>query len=252
VDLVAAKRGDGIFLTALGFGMGNIKDNRLEQLADKGNGNYAYIDDLMEAKKVFVSEFGGTLFTVAKDVKIQAEFNPATVRAYRLIGYENRLLAKEDFENDAKDAGEVGSGHTVTALYEILPVGSRVDVELGSVPALKYQDATPAAAKSHTGELMTVSVRYKEPEGSRSRLLQKSVAATRGVARADLRFASAVAAYGMILHQSKHVGAFDYDAVLRLAGESLGADREGYRAEFVEMVKQTKTIAARVATRDKQ
>ena len=251
VDLVAAKRGDGIFLTALGFGMGNIKDHRLEQLADKGNGNYAYIDDLLEAKKVFVSEFGGTLFTVAADVKIQVEFNPANVQAYRLIGYENRLLAKEDFENDAKDAGEVGAGHTVTALYEVVPAGVPLDVDVGSVRPSRYQNTGPASAREHANELMTVSIRYKQPGGSRSSLIQAAVPARQGPASSDLRFASAVAAYGMLLHHSKHVGTFDYDAVLKLAGESLGADREGYRAEFVEMVKETKAIATRVAAREK-
>jgi Ca-activated chloride channel family protein len=252
VNLVEAKRGDGIFLTTLGFGMGNIKDNRLEQLADKGNGNYAYVDDLMEAKKVFVSEFGGTLFTVAKDVKIQVEFNPETVQAYRLIGYENRLLAKEDFENDAKDAGEVGAGHTVTALYEVVPTGAPLDVELGSVRPFRYQNTIPAGGRSHPNELMTVSVRYKQPDGAHSSLIQESVSKQAGVAAVDLRFASAVAAYGMILHRSKYVGTFDYDAVLRLASDAVGTDREGYRADFIEMVKQTKAIVRKVAARDKQ
>ena len=250
IRLVEEKREDGIFLTALGFGMGNIKDNRLEQLADKGNGNYAYIDDLMEAKKVFVSEFGGTLFTVAKDVKIQVEFNPATVQAYRLIGYENRLLAKEDFENDAKDAGEVGAGHTVTALYEIVPTGAQLDVELGSIRPLRYQNVVRTAGPSHPNELMTVSVRYKEPTGSKSSLLQASVPARQSGNTTDLQFASAVAGYGMLLHHSKHVGSFDYDAVLRLAEQTAGNDREGYRADFIEMVKQTKAIAMKVSSRE--
>jgi Ca-activated chloride channel homolog len=227
--------------------MGNIKDDRMEKLADKGNGNYAYIDDVAEAKRVFVSEFGGTLFTVAKDVKLQVEFNPATVQAYRLIGYENRLLAKEDFENDAKDAGEMGAGHTVTALYEIVPTGVRLDVETGGVRALKYQTVTRRPARHLDGELMTLSIRYKEPDGNRSRLIHASVANRSTVASADTRFAMAVAAYGMLLHRSTHVGAFDYDGVLSLADGARGADRDGYRAEFVELVKETKTLARHVA-----
>src|SRR6187402_3109798 len=163
--LIEGKRKDGIFLTVLGFGMGNYKDSKMEIMADKGNGNYAYIDNITEAQKVLVNEFGGTLFTIAKDVKLQIEFNPSKVKAYRLIGYENRMLKSEDFNNDKKDAGELGSGHTVTALYEIIPVGVESDF-LKEVDKLKYQsNITPLSKSSHNNEMMTVKFRYKAPDG---------------------------------------------------------------------------------------
>src|SRR6185503_15190583 len=191
--LVEARRAEGTYLTVLGFGMGNYKDSKLEKLADKGNGNYAYIDDLLEAKKVFVHEFGATLVTVAKDVKLQIEFNPAMVQAYRLIGYENRLLRNEDFTDDTKDAGDMGAGHSVTALYDVVPAGAQLDVAIGSTGALRYQAPAGASAASRNRELLFVNVRYKPPTDSVSRLLQQPVFDRRGGVSDDFRFVLAVA-----------------------------------------------------------
>ncbi len=178
VKLIEKERESGVFLTVLGFGMGNYKDSKMQQLADKGNGNHAYIDNMTEARKVLVSEFGGTLFTIAKDVKLQIEFNPAKVQAYRLIGYENRMLNKEDFNDDKKDAGELGSGHTVTALYEIIPVGVKSSF-IATVDDLKYQK--PEADKKVTivpsNEIVNIKLRYKQPEGAKSQLIEKPVLA---------------------------------------------------------------------------
>jgi Ca-activated chloride channel family protein len=244
--LVEERRAEGTYLTVLGFGMGNIKDNRLEQLADKGNGNYAYVDDLMEAKKVLVTEMGATLFTVAKDVKLQIEFNPTTVQAYRLIGYENRLLQNEDFANDKKDAGEMGAGHSVTALYEIIPVGAKLDVELGKVAPLRYQGAaaTPRTPGT-TGELLFVNVRYKLPADSTSRLMQHAAINTTAEPSADLRFAMAVAGYGMLLRDSEYRGKLGWDDVLALAEKS--TDDRKSRLDFVSLVEQAKRLAPKVA-----
>jgi len=212
-------------------------------LADKGNGNYAYIDDLLEARKVFVHEMGATLLTVAKDVKLQVEFNPATVQAYRLIGYENRLLRNEDFTDDRKDAGDMGAGHSVTALYEIVPVGVTLDIEAGTTPTMRYQNAAPASKKARGGELLFVNVRYKPPTDSVSRLLQHPVFDTPARAGEDLRFAMAVAGYGMLLRESPFKGGLTYDDILALARESIGDDAEQYRADFVSLVEATKKIA---------
>jgi Ca-activated chloride channel homolog len=210
-QLIEKKRRDGIFLTVLGFGTGNIKDSKMELLADKGNGNYAYIDSLSEARKTLVHEMGATLFTIAKDVKIQVEFNPSVVGAYRLIGYENRLLGAQDFNDDKKDAGELGAGHSVTALYELVPPGE--EIPGGSVDPLKYQ--TPAAARAASGELATVKLRYKEPDGDTSRLLSRVVDNTVMPAMSDnLRLASAVAELGMLLRGSQHKGEASFDAVI--------------------------------------
>ena len=238
VRLVEDKRRDGTFLTVLGFGMGNYKDSRLEQLADKGNGNYAYIDNLLEAKKVLVTEMGGTLVTIAKDVKLQVEFNPARVAAYRLIGYENRLLRAEDFNDDAKDAGELGAGHTVTALYEIVPVGVESDVKVGGVDSLRYRRPAPAAraAPEAGDELAFVKVRYKAPDGATSRLLQHPVADRVRAPSTDLTFAAAVAGFGMLLRESPHRGSATWAQVAELAAAGRGADPEGYRAEFIGLV----------------
>jgi Ca-activated chloride channel family protein len=236
VRLVEEKRREGTFLTVLGFGRGNLKDSKMEQLADRGNGNYAYIDNLLEARKVLVSEMGGTLLTVAKDVKLQVEFNPARVRAYRLIGYENRLLADEDFNDDAKDAGEMGAGHTVTALYEIVPVGVRTPVR-GVDPPRYRAPAGAAPAPMRGGELAFVKVRYKLPDGDASRLLEHPVRETGAAASADLSFAAAVAGFGMLLRESEHRGTLTLDQVVRLAERSRGADPEGYRAEFVRLAR---------------
>ncbi len=232
--LIEEKRNQGIFLTVLGFGMGNYKDSKMEILADKGNGNYAYIDNIQEAKKVLVTEFGGTLFTIAKDVKIQVEFNPAEVQAYRLIGYENRKLRDEDFNDDTKDAGELGSGHTVTALYEIIPVG--VKSEFGSsIDPLKYQDVTPI--NKARGEMLTVKFRYKQPDGDKSRLIVRTLSkGDLNPADKNLQWASAVAGFGMLLRDSEFRGDLTFDKVLTQAKASIGNDDYGYRSEFIKMV----------------
>jgi Ca-activated chloride channel family protein len=238
VRLIEEKRREGTFLTVLGFGRGNLKDSKMEQLADRGNGNYAYIDNLLEARKVLVSEMGGTLLTVAKDVKLQVEFNPARVAAYRLIGYENRLLANEDFNDDSKDAGEMGAGHTVTALYEIIPVGVRTGAPVRGVDSLRYGAPAPAApAAAHGGELAFVKVRYKLPDGDTSRLLEHPVRDTRAAPSPDFSFAAAVAGFGMLLRDSEHRGTLTLDQVLALAGRSRGTDPDGYRAEFVRLAR---------------
>ena len=247
VRYVEERRADGTALTVLGFGMGNYKDGRLEQLADKGNGNYAYIDGLLEAKKMFVQEMGATLLTVAKDVKLQVEFNPATVQAYRLIGYENRLMANEDFSDDRKDAGDIGAGHSVTALYEIVPVGVKTDVAIGTTDTLRYQVAAKPTA-AHAGELLFVNVRYKLPRDSASTLLQRAVVDTRGNRSDDLRFALAVAGYGMLLRDSEFKGSITYDDVLALARDATGDDR--LRLDFVSMVERTRRVASGVASRE--
>ena len=245
VELIEKKATSGVFLSVLGFGMGNLKDSSLEKLADKGNGNYAYIDSSAEARKVLVEELSGTLVTIAKDVKIQIEFNPAKVQAYRLIGYENRILAKEDFNDDKKDAGEIGAGHTVTALYEVVPAGAAAEPR-PSVDQLEYQAerAVPAAAAT-SNDLLTLKLRYKEPEGAESRLLKFRVADKDqqiGAAGDDFEFAAAVAAFGMLLRHSAHKGAATFPVVLELAQGGLGADKEGYRHEFIELVKKAQRL----------
>jgi len=241
IRLVEARREEGTFLTVLGFGTGNLKDTKMEQMADKGNGHYAYIDNFREAHKVFVREFGGTLFTVAKDVKIQVEFNPARVQAYRLLGYENRVLAKEDFADDKKDAGEIGAGHAVTALYEVVPVGaSPVAVAADS---LTYQHVTLRPLASRRSDLLTVRLRYKDPTGTRSRLLSTPVLDQGAGGSSDLRFASAVAAFAMVLRNSEYRGSADYNLVLALARETRGEDAEGYREEFISLVERARSLS---------
>jgi Ca-activated chloride channel family protein len=247
VDLIEKKAASGVFLSVLGFGMGNYKDSNLEKLADKGNGNYAYIDTLAEARKVLVEELSGTLVTIAKDVKIQIEFNPAKVQAYRLIGYENRMLAKEDFNNDKKDAGEIGAGHTVTALYELVPAGAAAAAEAtASVDKLEYQtESRSSDAAQRSNDLLTLKLRYKEPDGAEGRLLKFPVADREqqiGAAGDDFEFAAAVAGFGMLLRGSAHKGPASYATVLELAQASLGADKEGYRREFVELVKKAAAV----------
>jgi len=230
--LIEEKRKSGVFLTCLGFGMGNYKDAKLETLADKGNGNYAYIDTMQEAHKFLGKEFSGTLYTIAKDVKIQVEFNPATVQSYRLIGYENRLLNNEDFKDDTKDAGEIGAGHTVTALYEVVPVDSGYEPVAGD--RLKYQNTSSTLSN----ELLTVKLRYKEPDGTKSKLLEEVVTNTTTKAlSSDFKFMSAVAMFGMQLRDSKYVEAISQDEVLELAASGRGADEDGFRAEFIRLVK---------------
>lgn len=244
--LVEEKRKDGVFMTVLGYGMGNYKDSKMETIADKGNGNYAYIDNITEARKVLVNEFGGTLFTIAKDVKLQIEFNPSKVKAYRLIGYENRMLKSEDFNDDKKDAGELGSGHTVTALYEIIPVG--VDSEFLKIDELKYQSVKvdPAAAKSK--ELMTVKFRYKKPDEEVSKLIVHpliDVQVALNKTSDDFRWSASVAAFGMLLRESEYVKNFTYDQVVQLAQSAKGEDKEGYRIEFINMVKSFNGVVAK-------
>jgi len=238
--LIERKRASGTFLTVLGFGMGNLKDSKMEAIANHGNGNYAYIDNLLEARKVLVHEMGGTLVTIAKDVKIQVEFNPARVQAYRLIGYENRLLAAEDFNDDTKDAGELGAGHTVTALYEVVPVGAP-SVRAGGVDPLRYTgtERNPVAASSfgqESDELMFVKLRYKTPDGERSRLLEQPIEDRVRRASTELRFAASVAAFGMRLRDSEHCSDFSFEDIVELAQSALGRDAHGYRAEFVQLV----------------
>lgn len=245
VQLIEQKRDRGIFLTVLGFGTGNTKDSKMEQLADKGNGNYAYIDTLLEAKKVLVNDLRGTLFAIAKDVKIQVEFNPAKVQAYRLIGYENRLLRDQDFNDDTKDAGEIGAGHTVTALYEVIPTGVESDVKLPSIDPLKYQQ--PAIASAPTIELMQVKLRYKNPKDATSQLIAHPIFDQNTpleATSANLKLAAAVAMFGMVLRESEFRGQANFDTVLRLASQAKGSDRNGYRAEFMRLVDRCKVLLA--------
>jgi Ca-activated chloride channel homolog len=243
--LIEEKRRSRIFLSVLGFGTGNIKDSKMELLADKGNGNYAYIDTIHEARKVFVRELGATLTTIAKDVKLQIEFNPAKVRAYRLIGYENRLLRAEEFHDDAKDAGEMGAGHSVTALYELVPPDS--DQALPAVDPLRYQTATVNRA-SESSELLTLKLRYKEPDAELSRLLAQPVLDTTmpiAAASDNLRFAAAVAELGLLLRESPHRGEASYDQVAEMASRALGGDPDGDRAGFLQMVQAASRLEAR-------
>lgn len=245
-DLIEARRKEGVFLTVLGYGMGNLKDSKMELLADKGNGNYAYIDNLTEARKVLVSEFGGTLFTIAKDVKLQVEFNPARVQAYRLIGYENRKLNDEDFNNDRKDAGDLGSGHTVTALYEIIPVGVKSDFY--SVDRLKYQPGIDQSTVSeNSDEWLTIKLRYKKPDQIKSHLLVhtlsgKPVALNKS--GSDFRWSASVAAFGMVLTGSQYAGNWTCDDAIALAERARGEDRQGYRIEFINMMKTYRLVIA--------
>lgn len=244
--LIEQERKSGVFLTVLGYGMGNYKDSKMQKLADKGNGNHAYIDGISEAKKVLVNEFGGTLFTIAKDVKLQIEFNPAKVQGYRLIGYENRMLAKEDFNNDKKDAGELGSGHTVTALYEVIPAGTETDL-LDEVDDLKYQKETKAVTKSSfNDEIMTVKFRYKAPDGDVSKLIvhplkDNKTAFTK--TSDNFRFAAAVAEFGMLLRNSEFKFSSSFDNVVKTARKAKGKDVEGYRAEFIKLAESAQLLA---------
>lgn len=250
VDLVKENAASGVFLTVLGFGMGNLKDATLEQIADQGNGAYAYVDTRQEARKLFVEQLGGTLQTVAKDVKFQVEFNPAAVAAYRLIGYDNRRLADHEFNDDRVDAGDVGAGHTVTALYEIVPVGGVAGVDgVPGVDPLKYQPEKNAPrrwfSRRSAPEALTLKIRYKAPDGARSRLLTYTLrddgndAARRDD---DFRFAAAVAAWGMVLQRSADRGDASLDLALRLATSAVGDDPQGHRAEFVALVQRTRAL----------
>jgi len=246
VKLIEEKRQSGVFLTVLGVGEGNLKDSMMKKLASHGNGNYAYIDSLREGRKVLVKQLGGTLVTIAKDVKIQVEFNPQKVAAYRLVGYESRMLAKEDFNNDQKDAGEIGAGHTVTALYEVVPVGMRAP---GSVDALKYQpEKSPTPAPVVEGpaskEMLTVKLRYKKPTEETSLLIEQPVSDHDEAieqSSPDFRFAAAVAEFGMLLRGSNLGGSANWDQVHGLAANAEGRDEGGYRGEFLELVEMAAT-----------
>ena len=239
--LIEKERKSGVFLTVLGYGMGNYKDNKIQILAEKGNGNHAYIDNLQEANKVLVNEFGATLHTVAKDVKLQVEFNPSQVQAYRLIGYESRLLEDEDFNNDAKDAGELGAGHTVTALYEIVPAGA-ISNYTGKVDELKYQKKIkPAIIPTGSNELLTIKLRYKMPDENNSLKIELPVIDNRNNnVSGDFRFAAAVAMFGQLLRDSEYKGNATYDMVIELAKKGLENDKHGYRREFIRLVETVK------------
>lgn len=251
VKLITTQAKSGVFLSVLGFGMGNLKDATLEQLADKGNGHYAYIDTFAEAKKVLVDEIGSTLVTIAKDVKIQIEFNPAQVAAYRLVGYENRILAARDFNDDKKDAGEIGAGHTVTALYEIVPMTANMQ----GVDSLKYRKADEVATKddrtsddSTSREMLTVKLRYKQPTSDTSTLIEVPLVdsgSTFEGASPDLRFAASVAGFGMMLRSSPHKGDLTYERVISMAVASMGRDPNGQRSEFIDLVRKAKTLSGR-------
>lgn len=239
IRLIEEKRKTGVFLSVLGFGTGNLKDSKMEKLADHGNGNYSYIDNILEAKKVLVEEMGGTLVTLAKDVKLQLEFNPEYVKAYRLIGYENRMLEDEDFNNDEKDAGDLGAGQTVTAIYEIIPAGSSEVIP--TVDSLKYQQMKPKTTVTGkaNNELLTVKLRYKSPSGIKSNLLELPVLNTVvpfEQVSANHQFAMSVAAFGMLLRDSEYKGTASFDMVLNLARAAIGDNPDQYRAEFLELV----------------
>jgi Ca-activated chloride channel family protein len=243
--LIEKEREHGVFMTVLGFGMGNYKDDKMEIIADKGNGHYAYIDNIQEARKVMVSEFAGTLFTIAKDVKFQLEFNPKRVKSYRLIGYENRLLNDEDFNDDKKDAGEMGAGHTVTALYEIIPAGS--DENTNRIDPLKYQTEKNVknVKPDISSELLTIKLRYKKPDGDKSILMERPV---QGVlmdfeeSSENLRFTAAIAEFGMLLRDSEYLNDVDFDHMLKIAQSARGEDEEGYRGEFIKLAKTAKSL----------
>jgi Ca-activated chloride channel family protein len=254
VRLIEDKAKSGVFLTVLGFG-NNFKDSLLVKLADRGHGNYAFIDGLNEARKVLVEQMGSTLMTVAKDVKIQTEFNPAQVTAYRLIGYENRVLRAQDFNNDQKDAGDMGAGHTVTALFEVVPRGVQINVPgPGGVDPLRYQpqpqpQSQPPARDAQTSrEMLNLKIRYKDPDGSESRLLSVALVDRGGSfanASADFRFAAAVAGFGMILRDSPYKGSANLDWVIATAASSRGADKNGYRQEFIGLAQRASQIRGR-------
>ena len=246
VRLVEQQAASGVYLTVLGFGIGDHNDAMMEQISNRGNGNYAFIDTEQEARKVLVDQMSGTLETVAKDVKIQVEFNPAQVLAYRQIGYENRELAAEDFLDDTKDAGDIGAGHRVTALYEIVPVGSKSDVALSQVDPLKYQKANELSEQATSDELLMVKLRYKQPNGDVSTLINFPVideGKRFGQASQDFKFASAVASFGMLLRRSPHKGNATYDSVLEIATESIGKDPHGYRDEFLKLIRRARRLA---------
>lgn len=243
IRLIEEKRKEGIFLTVLGFGMGNYKDSKMEKISNAGNGNYAYIDNLMEAKKVLVDEIGSTLVTIAKDVKIQVEFNPTLVKSYRLIGYENRMLKKEDFEDDTKDAGEIGAGHTVTALYEIVSATAE-DVKEG-IDQYKYQTVQLKEEAFNSKEMATIRFRYKQPDGEVSKEIVNTIEdknTTLDKSSNNFRFSASVAEFGLLLRNSEYKGEACYEQVLEMAKASSGEDKFGYRRDFVSLVDLAKNI----------
>jgi len=241
INLIENKRKSGVFLSVLGFGSGNLNDSMMEKLADKGNGNYSYIDSDDEARKALGQQVAGTLYTIAKDVKIQVEFNPAKVAGYRLIGYENRLLADRDFNDDKKDAGEIGAGHSVTALYEIVPAGEKVE---NDGIELKYSKLESSNTEFND-EMMTVKLRYKDPNSNESKLLTMGVLDKNNAIDAasdNLRFASAVAEFGLLLRDSRYKGIASFEQINKLAGNSLGGDLKSYRAEFLNLVAKARRL----------
>jgi Ca-activated chloride channel family protein len=244
IRLIEEKAKSGVFLTVLGVGTDNLKDSTMQKLADKGNGNYAYLDSLDEARKVLVQQMNGTLVTIAKDVKVQVEFNPARVASYRLIGYEKRMLRKEDFNNDKVDGGEIGAGHTVTALYEVVPIGvaSNPAASVPPVDPLKY---SASETSTSSNEILTVKLRYKKPDENKSELIERTMTDTSGTfesAPVDLKFAAAVAEFGMILRDSEYKGNGTLEAVLEWAREGKGGDANGYRAGFIELVRKAQAL----------
>lgn len=244
VRLIEEKRKDDIYLTICGFGMGNYKDGRMEEISKSGNGNYFYIDSILEAQKVFVKEMRANLFNIAKDVKIQVEFNPAQIKAYRLVGYENRVMANEDFNDDKKDAGELGAGHTVTALYELIAADSSEEVRKAG--ALKYQETQIKKGAAASSEILTVKLRYKPPKEEVSKLIELALVDPKiGLEKTsdNFRFSAAVAGFGMLLRDSPFKGNVTYDTVSALAKASVGKDTEGYRAEFIRLVTTAALLA---------
>jgi len=239
VQIIEKERKKGVFLSVLGFGTGNLKDSKMEKIADNGNGNYYYIDNVKEAKKVLVDEITRTIYTIAKDVKLQVEFNPTHVKEYRLIGYENRVLKDEDFNNDLKDSGDMGAGHTVTALYEVVPAVSEGSMTTGSVDPLKYQDRNVKSSAGNDPDLMTIKIRYKDPESETSKLFDLT-ARDNGLKLEDasdnFKFSAAVAGFGMLLRNSSYKGGATYDSMEELAIQSKGKDEKGYRDEFIRLI----------------
>jgi Ca-activated chloride channel family protein len=250
--MIQDKAKSGVFLSVLGFGQGNLQDDKLEALADKGNGHYAYIDSFSEARRVLLDKITGTLFTIAKDVKIQVEFNPIRVGAYRLIGYENRTLAAKDFNNDQKDAGEIGADHRVTALYELVPPGQPIAAP--GVDPLKYQERETAPQPTEaagSGELMTVKLRYKRPDGDTSVRTDIPIPASADTeASGDFRFAAGVAAFGMLLRNSEYRGGATFEQALNLAQQGKGPDPEGRRAEFINLIRTAQALAGETPRRE--
>ena len=247
VRLIQEKAKSGVFLSVLGVGNDNLKDSTMQKLADKGNGNYAYLDSLDEARKVLIQQMNGTLVTIAKDVKIQIEFNPAHVASYRLIGYEKRMLRKEDFNNDKIDAGEIGAGHTVTALYEVVPVGAGANpaASIPPVDPLKYSSRQRPSSAAASKEMLTVKLRYRKPDGDKSELIEKPVIDSNAAFAStspDFKFAAAVAEFGMLLRESEYKGNGTFGSVLEWAQEGKGSDGNGYRAGFIELVKKAQAL----------